>query len=288
MANPASAATPMPKVRQKGLARLFHSTTNSHITHLNRVLSTASGVDTTLILVQYTLTLVHSQLHRILNLNLRRLVTRLAANASKSVRPGDTVVATVRLPGPTSRLANMAASTKGMASMISDVRTFLRLWGLLGVYAWARGTYYDGPADPLLRSVAWAQIAANTAYYVLEHGAYLASKNILRDWSAAKQARWWLWSGRCFAGHVALDYVRLLRTRQLRDEAREMGEEKEDKMEARRLEAAWWRELVVNAAYSPLVVHWSLESGYVSEAWVGALGTVAGFVGFREAWRKTA
>lgn len=182
----------------------------------------------------------------------------------------------------------MAASTKGMASMISDVRTFTRLWGLIGVYAWARSTYYDGPHDALLRATAWAQIVANAAYYVLEHGAYLASKNIIRGWSDKKQARWWLWSGRCFAGHVALDYVRLWRTRQLREEAKEMGEEKEDKLEARRAEQVWWRELAVNAAYSPLVVHWSLESGYVSDAWVGLLGATAGLLGFREAWRKTA
>lgn len=279
----------MPKVRAAALDRLFHSATNSHVTHLNRILSTSAGVDATLLLVQYTLTLVHSQLHRLLNLNLRVLAARLAANASKSIRPGDTFVTTLALPHSTSRLADLAASTKGTASMISDVRTFLRLWGLVGVYAWARGTYYDPPADAVLRATAWAQIAANAAYYVLEHGAYLASKNIVRGWSAEKQARWWLWSGRCFAGHVALDYVRLYRVRQLSEEPSEMGDnEKEAKVQARQAARVWWRELAVNAAYTPLVVHWSRESGYVSETWVGALGTVAGVLGFREAWKRTA
>ena len=48
----------------------------------------------------------------------------------------------------------------------------------------------------------------------------------------------------------------------------------------------WWRELGVNLAYAPLVVHWSLEEGCVGEAWVGTLGSFAGVLGFREVWRR--
>lgn len=67
--------------------------------------------------------------------------------------------------------------------------------------------------------------------------------------------------------------------------------EKEEKMarEAReREEGRWWREIVVNLAYAPMTVHWSLEGGLLSEAQVGMLGVVVGCVGIGEAWRGCA
>ena len=66
------------------------------------------------------------------------------------------------------------------------------------------------------------------------------------------------------------------------------SEEKEGKVQRVRDEARWWSEAYVNAAYAPLTVHWSLEQGCVSEAWVGFLGMVAGLVGFKELWEQTA
>lgn len=90
--------------------------------------------------------------------------------------------------------------------------------------------------------------------------------------------------------HVALDLGRLVRVKQLRRRKGEkvFGQEKEGKVEMIREEARWWSEVYVNAAYTPLTVHWSLEHGWVSEAWVGFLGMVAGLVGFRELWEETA
>lgn len=85
--------------------------------------------------------------------------------------------------------------------------------------------------------------------------------------------------------HVVLDLGRLVRVRALR--GREEAE-KEGKMERVRDEERWWREMYVDAAYAPLTVHWSLENGCVSEAWVGFLGMVAGAVGWRGLWAETA
>lgn len=266
--------------------RLFTSRADSKIAHLNRILSTSSGVEKTLMLASYTLVLVHSQLHRLLTLNLTILAERLAASASKSLRPGDTIITTMPLTPTTSRLADLHASAKAAQAVVADVRIFLRLWGLLGVWAWARGTYYDGPEDAVLRGVAWGQIVVNTGYYVYEHAAYLASKNVLRGVSAERQNKWWLISGRCFAGHVLLDFARLWRVRQLRGER--VGSEKEDKVAREKADALWWRQLCVDSAYAPLVVHWSLAQGFVSDSWYGLLGTLAATVGFREAWKQTA
>lgn len=50
----------------------------------------------------------------------------------------------------------------------------------------------------------------------------------------------------------------------------------------------WWRDVTVNSAYAPMTVHWSLEEGLLGETWIGALGLLAGLVGFRQAWKETA
>ncbi len=72
------------------------------------------------------------------------------------------------------------------------------------------------------------------------------------------------------------------------DGALELGGEKREKIVEREEKARWWRELGVNAAYAPMTVHWSMEEGILGEGSVGALGIVAGMLGIREAWRKTA
>lgn len=97
---------------------------------------------------------------------------------------------------------------------------------------------------------------------------------------------------------MALDLGRLVRVRVLRGADRDgkekkgemvvHGDDREGTIERVKEEARWWREVYVNAAYAPLTVHWSLEKGCVSEAWVGILGSVAGLVGFRELWKETA
>ena len=92
-------------------------------------------------------------------------------------------------------------------------------------------------------------------------------------------------------GHVGLEGGRLGREWVLRRRAvRARGgraEELDVKVERVREESRWWREVLVNAAYAPLTVHWSLEGGWVGEDVVGVLGVVAGVVGLREVWGRT-
>ena len=64
--------------------------------------------------------------------------------------------------------------------------------------------------------------------------------------------------------------------------------EKEAKITKAEEEARWWREVGVNAAYAPMTLHWSLAQGLLGEGIIGTLGMVAGGLGLREAWRKTA
>jgi len=117
----------------------------------------------------------------------------------------------------------------------------------------------------------------------------LSSKGVL-GWSKEKQGKAWVWSSRFWMAHVGLDLLRLgheLRKRNKRvEELKGIGGVVDEQVE-REIREKWRRELVVNLAYAPLTVHWSLEKGLVSEFWVGVLGSVAGVMGFREVWKIT-
>ncbi len=62
--------------------------------------------------------------------------------------------------------------------------------------------------------------------------------------------------------------------------------EKEEKIQRMQASKRWWRQVVANAAWAPLTVHWSVEGGVLGEGAVGALGMVAGGLALREAWRR--
>jgi hypothetical protein len=159
----------------------------------------------------------------------------------------------------------------------------VRLWGLLSIYNWGKRVYSSPPKDALARGVVYTQVASNLAYQYLENGAYLASKGVL-GWSKEKQTRAWIWSSRFWMLHVGLDFVRLWREANLRTLK---GKAKEGSDEDNKWISKWRKEMVVNAAWAPLTLHWSLEEGFAGDFWVGLLGSVAGVAGFRELWRIT-
>lgn len=94
--------------------------------------------------------------------------------------------------------------------------------------------------------------------------------------------------------HVGLDFVRLYRLWNLRkqrgtEEERRTDGPKGDVITERGEEewrAGWTKEMIVNLAYAPLTVHWSLEKGMLGDVWVGLLGSVAGVAGLEALWRK--
>jgi len=95
--------------------------------------------------------------------------------------------------------------------------------------------------------------------------------------------------------HVGLDLVRLyrelvLRKRRGTDEEKRKDGPKGDVITERGEEewrAAWIKEVVVNAAWYPLTLHWSLEKGLVGDFSIGILGSIAGLAGLDTLWRKS-
>ena len=277
--------SPPPKKLQVALAQ-----TDVILTRLSKLVSTPSGIDISLHTIAYTLTFLHARLSSIFTRRLESFALELTKNAQDTLLPGETLIATVPAPPHTARIARLMDSSRSLASLISDFRIFFRLWGLLGIYSWGKSTYLAGPKDSMIKVLIWTQVISNVFYQILENGAYLSSKGVLK-WDKAKETQWWLWSSRFWAAHVALDFGRLGRTWWLQQQEKiaTAGDDGEKQLKVRNTEnEIWWREAVVNAAYAPLTLHWSLEQGVVSEAWVGFLGMVTGIIGLKEQWKTTA
>lgn len=283
MATPAE--SPMNPTNKAILNKLFTHPSNDVASHLARVLSTAAGIDSTLLLVGYSLNLVSDQLNKLLELEMRALTERFARNAEKSLLPGETVIARIPIPGITTRVVNARNSTKILSGMCADVRAFMRLWGLLKMWLLARATYFNPPKDTVLRNLAWGQILSISGYYVLEHGFYLAGKGVYK-WQPEEIAKTFRTSIYAYGLYLIFDYARLYRETQLED-----AKPASEKMDPTKKEAAdrqWLKALKVNLGYSPLCFHWATPGGLFSDSVVGALGAFAGLAAFGEAWKQTA
>ncbi len=286
-------------------------TTDRTLVRLSKLLSTPNGTDVLLCTTSYTLTLIHALLSRVLERKLANIATDIAEKVDGVLLPGETLVAHFPAPTGTKLLAQIVGSSKGLAATITDYRIFVRLWGCVGLYTWARGTYYDplpetaSKKDKALRKLTWAAIASSIGFQVLENGAYLSSKGVLTSagWlgeaGKARENKWWIWSSRFWAAYVGVELARLGVIHYYYHEddvlAEQSGDgEKEDKLRrqerirARKLESwAWWKDFASNMAYAPMTLHWSSEQGLLSDWGVSACGMMAGGALLTDAWSKT-
>jgi hypothetical protein len=81
----------------------------------------------------------------------------------------------------------------------------------------------------------------------------------------------WLWSTRFWAAHVALEFVRLWRERTIA--LRGKGKEKVGERE--KWDKTWWGSLIMNLAFAPQTVHWSVEGGVLSDIHIAYCGVIA-------------
>ena len=139
----------------------------------------------------------------------------------------------------------------------------------------------------MLKRVAWAQVGVNVVYQGLENVAYLAQHGIVRR-DEKRVARDWKWSSRFWMAHVGLEFVRLYRLRALSATQGQEKSGKEDLEKRSKAAEAWWRDAFINACYAPMTIHWSLETGYLSDSTIALLGTLAGTARLRQMWKETA
>lgn len=185
------------------------------ITHLSRCFATPAGTDAVLLFVGYTA--------KALAVALGTAGERLAPSAEAvvvgvgrlpdrtvlvtSAAAGSVVVSPRRLSAALALLST-SARLRALSGAISDFRTFSRLWGLLGLYAWLRRLVVTRSRSAL----AWTQLVACIAFQALENWAFLADKGVLdpprKAWGGSAKGLY-RWSARFWAVHVALELGRL-------------------------------------------------------------------------------
>ena len=169
---------------------------------------------------------------------------------------------------------------KTLSAKLADVRILLRLQGIIPTYQWLLATHASPPSDPTLATVAKLQTYANMLYFPLENAAYLASHSII-PMSKRTETNLWLWSSRFWAAHVALELIRLYRERQISRKGKEA-----EKASTGGWDKKWWGELVMNLAYAPQTIHWSVEGGVFRDIEIAYLGVAAAIASIYLNWRN--
>ncbi|XXG96558.1 hypothetical protein Hte_002843 [Hypoxylon texense] len=318
---PSSAPTPAPKPKPFPLGALLAaapSNVDAFLAHLQRCLQTPSGIDTVLLFLCYTSRLSASLLEAATRPAVARSARNLLALAA-ALPPNAALVFSAKvLPSSGATLVlTLAKRLRALSVLLSDARTFLRLWGLLNMYFWARrlvvkwresktqqtqsnsdekssGASSPSKEDRVETAISWVQLSTCVIFQSLENAAYLSSKGVL-GWSPAAQRRAGLWSARFWAAFVGAELGRLAyesRKRGRRTRAEKFAGGSKTAAEVQREEAEWagaWRRSVArNLAWAPLTLHWSSEAGLLGETAVGALASVPGVIQMRDLWRRTA
>lgn len=272
--------------------------TDTTLTRLSTLLSTPRGIDVTLCTLSYTLQLLAALTRRYLDAKLASIAETLVEKAEPLLLPGESLTATFPAPKKFERLAKLMTGMKTLNGVIADYRIFVRLWGMLGLYTWARGTWNSplgkdaSTKEKIVRGVAWGEIASLVAFQILENGAYLSSKGVLTSdaWAGEagkrRETKWWVWSCRFWCAYVVLEGVRLGTERYYREEKVQSGE-KEEKIAKEAEKRLWWRDVISNTGYFPMTLHWSVEEGIFSDVAVGVFGMIAGGANLWDAWRGT-
>lgn len=219
--------------------------------------------------------------------------------------------------------SSLAASLANFAGPVSDFRILLRYYGLLPLLQWTIASE-KAPSNSLkIQTLIRLQNLVNFIYYPLEHIYWLGAHKVIAL-SDEKINKIGIWSCRFWAAYVVLYFGQLyeeykaLRNREhaLRLTAPRRSEkqsgssaalsEKEKaaqslddfsdnasdmlNQEIQILQRAKWNLFlngVVNTAYFPLTIHWSLERSSFPDIGVGICGTVAAVAQIYLAWKST-
>ncbi|KAJ4483359.1 hypothetical protein J3R30DRAFT_3447942 [Lentinula aciculospora] len=252
------------------------------IEHLVRYLGTWSGSDKLFAIIEYTSKL---------------LVPLLNKRAQLQKKAG------LRKVG----VSSAAARFSKFAGFISDSRTLWRFWGLLTIIKWMVSLERNAQPTRKLLNIERLQGWSMFGYYPLEHLSYLVSHDILPSRSnidlspfitkkikvELDASKMGLWSVRCWAFYVALQFVHLREDRKLLQARyhalRRAGLKPSEKQEMQKRWHAYWSDLLVNLANFPLALHWSTGSRLIKHSSVVALlNLFVAVVSFRNGWRATA
>lgn len=274
---------------------------------LGRVAQTRSGTNAVLLFAAYGAAVSGNLLEAGSRAALQSKAARLVALALQ-LPPSTTLSLSSRATGlsPLAIVAlRLSARLKALGALISEVRTFNRIWNLLEIYLATKkfvlslrqqsASSSDGgekkQEDKGRKyfdvAMTAASLASFASFQVTESVALLGERKILPV-SPRAQDRLAMWCVRSWCASTVLDILRLVveRGRRLRDVA------DDEKTIASADHQAWadrWQtDMLRSLAWFPSTVHYSVGGGLLSELTIAALSFYPGVSGFMETWNATA
>ncbi|KAJ2205833.1 hypothetical protein IW145_002542 [Coemansia sp. RSA 521] len=193
-------------------------------------------------------------------------------------------------------LKSAAERVRILSGLVADYRIMIRLVGLAPMAQFIRyGEQY--PAQS--RVLRWLDRAMNLSlvcYYPLEHAYWLGAHRIipLSD-KAVENAGYW--SCRFWAVWVALQFVHLgeeyrgitKRRKNIFIQGKIDAVKMQEELDAVEADTKSWKiQLLINACYFPLTMHWSIRGSTFPDVAVGCFGTVAALAQAYNVWNATA
>lgn len=195
-------------------------------------------------------------------------------------------------------------------AVVADARILFRIWGILPMIQWMISMERTPPPNKYLLTLERLQGWSMVLYCPMEAAAYLAMHKVI-NLSDRVQNKLWLWGCRFWLLYVVLQLAHVVednRLLRLRSHALERTrghpppattDEKAELSGEQKVTSDIWRdietrkdallsELWVNIGYFPLTLHWSIETGLISDFWVGVFGSIAALSGMRMGWKACA
>lgn len=224
------------------------------IAKLCRYLDSVRGTDKTLMLVQYSSKIIIWYLNR--------------QNAKSDFAK---------------RIANLAGP-------VSDFRILLRYYGLIPLIKWIIDSEKNPDPNPRLQALGRMQNIANLLYYPLEHAYWLSLHHVIPTTDQTRD-RIGMWSCRFWCAYVILYFAQLFEEKRLLDLKQKAISKKSDEKVSQELAKIkhqrniWSINALINAAYLPLTIHWSMEQSSFPDVAVGFFGTIAAIAQVHLAWK---
>ncbi|KAJ7022627.1 hypothetical protein C8F04DRAFT_1137596 [Mycena alexandri] len=252
--------------------------------HLLRYLSTWSGTDKIFALVQSVCKILVPLLH---------LRARIQYKAGLRKVPA----------------SGVASGLSKFASAVSDSQMLGRFWGLLQIFQWLISLERTQQPTRNLLTIERLQGWSMLGYYPLEHLCYLRIHGVIPEKVSSPASLrnpkakpipldskyLSLWSCRCWAAYVILQFAHLREDRKLlKLQHRTLRKSKvavtaAEKRDLDRRWDAFWSSLLVNICNLPLALHWSLDGGLIQNpVLVDILSFITAAASFRSGWKATA
>ncbi|KAJ2807122.1 hypothetical protein H4R20_001413 [Coemansia guatemalensis] len=183
-----------------------------------------------------------------------------------------------------------------LSNLVADYRIMIRLTGLVPMSQFIRyGEQFPAPT-PLLQWLNRVMNLSLVCYYPLEHIYWLGAHRIIPLADNLVETSGY-WSCRFWAAWVALQFVHLgeeyrvikNRRQQIFTQGKSDAIKMQQELDAIDAEKRSWNiQLLINACYFPLTLHWSTRGSTFPDVAVGACGTVAALAQAYNVWKATA